>query len=66
VANAIDLTGENWFDYTAYDINSDLAKFVDNINKPENVCSQCPSQEQAVVIDHFNKKNVIVKSKNIS
>jgi organic radical activating enzyme len=66
VANAIDLTGENWFGYTAYDINSDLAKFVDNINKPENVCSQCPSQEQAVVIDHFNKKNVIVKSKNIS
>lgn len=66
VANAIDLTGENWFEYTAYDINSDLSKFVDNIHKPEAVCGQCPSQEQAVIIDHFDKKNVIVKSKNIS
>jgi organic radical activating enzyme len=66
VANSIDITGENWFNYTAYNVNDDLATFVNNINHPEIVCGQCPARDQAVIINHFDKNNVIVKSKNFS
>lgn len=64
VANAMDLTGENWFNYRAYDVTDNLQEFVDNIGKPESVCGQCPGQQQAIIIDHFNKQNV--KTKNIN
>jgi hypothetical protein len=64
VANAIDISGENWFDYRAYDINDNLAEFVSNINKPETVCGQCPDQQQAVIINHFDIKNVKTKTIN--
>ena len=64
VANAIDISGENWFDYRAYDVNDNLAEFVSNINKPETVCGQCPDQQQAVIINHFDINNV--KTKNIN
>ena len=63
VANVIDLTKENWFEYHACEDESTLEQFVEGIVKPEKVCSQCPNQQQAVVIDHFNKENVIVKQK---
>lgn len=64
VANAIDVSRENWFNYHAYDITDNLQEFVNNINHPEPVCGQCPNKQQAVIIDHFDKNNV--KTKNIS
>ena len=64
VANAIDISGENWFDYRAYDVTDDLTEFVSNIGKPEAVCGQCPDQQQAVIINHFDTNNV--KTKNIN
>jgi hypothetical protein len=66
VANIMDITGENWFDYRAVDVHDDLDNFVNSIGKPESVCSQCPNSAQAVVVDHFNQENVVVRSKNIS
>jgi organic radical activating enzyme len=66
VANVMDLTQHNWFDYQACDIDGDIETFISNIGKPEFVCSQCPDQQQAIIINHFDKKNVIVKQKNIN
>lgn len=66
VANVIDITKQNWFNYQAIDIDGDLSGFVRSIGVPEPVCGQCPNRAQAVVIDHFDKKNVVVKQKNIN
>ena len=66
VANIIDITGENWYDYQAVDVTDDMAAFINNIGRPESVCGQCPDSSQAVVIDHFAKENVVVRQKNIS
>jgi len=66
VANVIDISGENWFNYNGYDVTDNIAEFIANINKPESVCGQCPDLSQAVIINHFNKDNVIVKSKSIN
>lgn len=65
VANVIDITGKNWFEYESCGSANQLDKFVSNIGKPETVCSQCPARSQAVVVDHFNINNVIVKQKSI-
>ena len=64
VANAIDISGENWFDYHGYDVSDNLTEFVSNIGRPETVCGQCPDQQQAVIINHFDTNNV--KTKNIN
>lgn len=64
VANVMDITDENWFNYHAVAVDEDLSEFISNINKPEPVCGQCPAQSQAIIIDHFNKNNV--KTKNIN
>jgi sulfatase maturation enzyme AslB (radical SAM superfamily) len=66
VANAMDLSGENWFEYQALDNEVGLDNFIDSIGRPETVCGQCPDKTQAIIIDHFDKNNVIVKQKNIS
>ena len=66
MANIIDITGENWYDYQAVDVTDDMAAFINNIGRPESVCGQCPDSSQAVVIDHFAKENVVVRQKNIS
>lgn len=66
VANAMDITKQNWFEYQPVDIDGDLAQFVAGIGCPESVCAQCPDRKNAVVIDHFDIKNVTVKQKNIS
>lgn len=63
VANAMDLSGENWFDYTPCDSTAGLDEFINNIGRPEAVCGQCPQLNQAVIIDHFDTNNVIVKQK---
>jgi len=66
VANTIDLTNNNWFGYSPYSIDSNLEEFIAGINKPETVCGQCPDLQQAVIINHFDTKNVLVKQKNLS
>ena len=66
VANAMDISKENWFNYQPVDVDGDIQAFVNGINRPESVCGQCPDRKQAVVIDHFDIKNVTVKQKNIS
>jgi len=63
VANVIELTGNAYQGYTGFDVNDDLSLFVSQINKPELVCGQCPDKKQAVIIDHIDIKNVIVKQK---
>jgi hypothetical protein len=65
VANIIDITGENWFNYQAIDIHDNIETFVANIGSPEPVCAQCPDSMHTS-IDHFDQENVIVKHKNIS
>lgn len=66
VANTMDLTQSNWFDYHPCDGTDTLDQFIAGINKPETVCGQCPSNNQAVIIDHMDKKNVVVKQKNLN
>jgi hypothetical protein len=66
VANAMDISGKNWFNYQPLDIDGDIEGFISSIGKPEPVCGQCPSQQQAVIINHFDKKNVKVRTKNIN
>lgn len=63
VANAMDLSKKNWFEYRPCDSEHDLDHFIENIGRPEQVCGQCPELNQAIVIDHFDKNNVIVKQK---
>ena len=61
VANIMDITGENWYNYKPCVGADDLPKFISGINIPETVCGGCPSNDSAVIIDHFDKENVIVK-----
>lgn len=63
VANVMDLTKTNWFDYKPCNGADSLDEFIAGIGRPESVCGQCPERRQAVVIDHFDKNNVIVKQK---
>ena len=65
VANVIDLTG-NSLNYPVCDTPDKLDNFVQGIGHPEAVCGLCPARNQAVVIDHFDIKNVHVKQKNLS
>jgi len=65
VANVIDLTNENWFDYQSYGVNDDLENFVNNINRPEIVCGQCPGKNQGI-INHMDINNVKLKKKSAS
>lgn len=66
VANAMDLAQSNWFDYQPCQGVDTLDKFIAGINVPESVCGQCPDSTQAIIIDHTDKKNVIIKQKNLS
>lgn len=63
VANLIDLTGKNPFNYAACADESTLTEFISNIGKPEAVCAQCPDPSRAQIINHFDKNNVVVKQK---
>ena len=63
VANLIDVTGKNFLNYAACEDESTLDDFVSGIGSPESVCGQCPTQQTAKIIDHFNTKNVTVKNK---
>jgi len=61
VANIPDLSPEYFPDQQGLNPEDDLTDFLLHIGKPESVCAQCPEQHQAVVIDHFDIKNVTVK-----
>lgn len=63
VANVMDLTGKNWFNYKPCTDQAGLEDFVADIGRPESVCAQCPERHQAHIIDHMDKNNVIVKQK---
>ena len=65
VANVMDITGENWFDYEPCEDAAHLDKFVAGIGVPESVCGQCPNRSQAVMINHLDKINVVVKQKSL-
>lgn len=66
IANAMDLSNKNWFNYKPCESNDTLDEFISNIGIPEPACGQCPNKANAVVINHFDKNNVIAKIKNIS
>jgi organic radical activating enzyme len=66
VANAMDLTQSNWFDYQPCNGADTLDKFIAGIGRPETVCGQCPDSNQAVIVDHMDKKNVVIKQKNLN
>jgi organic radical activating enzyme len=65
VANVMDITGKNWFDYEPCEGAAHLDKFVADIGVPESVCGQCPNRSQAVMINHLDKINVVVKQKSL-
>ena len=65
VANAMDLAKANWLNYTPCEGADTLDEFVAGIGHPESVCAQCPDSTQAVIVNHMDKNNVIVKQ-NIS
>jgi hypothetical protein len=62
VANAMDLTGDNWFGYRGLDVTDDLAGFISHIGLPESCCGQCPDRDQAVIINHLDMRNVKIKN----
>jgi hypothetical protein len=66
VANAMDLSKQNWFSYQPCEDEGTIDEFIAGIGFPETVCGQCPDKKQAIIINHFDKKNVIIKQKNIS
>jgi len=66
VANAMDLSQNNWFGYTPCQDGSTLDEFVAGIGLPETVCQQCPDRSQAIIVDHMDKKNVVIKQKNLN
>jgi hypothetical protein len=63
VANIIDMTGQHHAGYQGYGVQDNIAEFVSNVNQAHAVCGQCPTKQQAVIIDHFDIKNVTVKQK---
>jgi organic radical activating enzyme len=65
VANVIDLTGDT-LDYSVCDTVDKLDEFIQGIGSPESVCGMCPAKSQAVIIDHFDIKNVQLKQKTFS
>lgn len=66
VANIVDLTNVTYQGYTGYAVDDDLTDFVANIGRAESVCGYCPAANNAVVINHFDIKNVQIKQKNFS
>jgi organic radical activating enzyme len=66
VANVMELSKENWFGYQAVASTDDLTNFISSIGKPESVCAQCPDKTNAVIFNHLDRDNVIVKQKSLN
>ena len=60
IANLLDLPNTKGFEYIPTDIQGNIAKFVNAIGKPENICSMCP-ESKTHSIDHYQKGEVHVK-----
>lgn len=61
IANILDIPDAEGFEYTPVSSrDNNLKQFVDNIGKPESICSMCPENIENK-IDHFDKDNVYVK-----
>lgn len=64
IANILDIPTAEGFKYLPVSFNdTNLKSFIDNIGKPESICSMCPDNMDNKV-DHFNKDNVNVKDIN--
>lgn len=64
IANLVDLDKTGNYKYKGFTAVDDIKSLVENINKPESICSMCP-EDQAHSIDHFDSKNVLVKSPSV-
>ena len=64
IANLVDLDSTGNYKYKGFTAVDDIKSLVENINKPESICSMCP-EVQAHSIDHFDSKNVLVKSPSV-
>jgi len=58
--NILELDKGKNYKYKGIDADGDVSTLVENINKPESVCSMCP-ESKSHSIDHFAKENVHVK-----
>ena len=63
IANLLDVDKQNQYHYEGVGPNGDIKSIIDNINKPESICSMCPESVEHSV-DHFAKENVHVKNLN--
>jgi organic radical activating enzyme len=63
IANILDLDDNNFYNYKGLRSNENIHELINNINKPESICSMCPENKEHS-IDHFNKENVHVKNFN--
>ena len=63
IANILDVDNNNLYNYKGMDAHEDMHEFINNINKPESICSMCP-ENSSNSIDHFKKENVYVKNIN--
>lgn len=59
IANILDMGKK--YNYTGVEAKGDVAGLVEQINKPESICSMCPESADHSV-DHFKKENVHVKN----
>jgi organic radical activating enzyme len=63
IANILDMTHRKGYSYSPYDNNDNLENFINNIGKPESICSMCPESLKHK-FDHYLKQNVHVKNIN--
>ena len=61
IANLVDLDRAGNYKYKGFTPVDDVESLVRNINVPESVCSMCP-EDVSHSVDHFDSKNVLVKS----
>lgn len=61
IANLMDIDKKGYYKYHGVSADQDVQSLVEQINKPESICSMCP-EDKTHSIDHYNKNNVVVKS----
>ena len=60
ICGSLELDKGKHYKYKGIDADGDVSTLVENINKPESVCSMCP-ESMSHSIDHYKKENVRVK-----
>ena len=61
IANLLDIDKQGYYKYSGVGPTDDIQSLVEQINKPESICSMCP-EDKNHSIDHFAKGNVLVKN----